>query len=896
MSDKTPTAPDTVRLKVNDKEIEARKGEMIIEAAGRHGIYVPHYCWHPGLSIAGNCRLCLVEVAMFNPREGKAVRLPKAMIACQTVVADKMEVWTDSPLAKECQSGMMEFLLANHPLDCPICDRGGECMLQRYSMDYGRPHSVMVDRKRKFKKPEFDSLIDIERNRCIMCTRCVRFCDEVAGDHVLGVFGRGNDNYISTFGAGPVSSIFSGNVIDICPVGCLTSKPYRFRARPWELAQSQSTCANCASGCKVTYWTRNGRLYRVTPPSRKRFDEFTLNEDTTEWICNIGRFASDYALHEDRLVTARIRDAANPRETLETGYDGAIEAAKARLSAVRDKYGADSIAVLVSPRMTLEDGYVASRLAREVLGTPHIDWRTWPATRDAADAASRAFANANGDFETPPDVILVVNGDLKNQAPITALAIKENARLRGSKVILLGHHLDAWLSRWASRRHHCAPGATASRLAALAALVTGKEIGLGFDTDEKNALAGIVKSLVEAKRGVIVQCLEDLGGAHAPEETAAVRMLCSALGTGWKSLPVVTGRNAVGLFAVGAQPDRLPGGSIHNQAAVKRAVETWKTNLPEKAGLAGPEILQAAADGAIKGLVLLGQDVLASAPDQDLVSRALGALESVVVLDLFRGNAAERADVFLPITAQWETEGTYADLEGNLARLTQGERPVGASRVPALILADLGRALGAGWDHLRSVEAVFNEMKSFLAPDSPIGFTDLELEGPGREFPIRERSAHETPGLARRRTPEYNPGDFQPTFHLRWDEEAGRTIGIEAIPATGIAPSDALTLIWGPNLAAGDPYTRRSSGAEVLRPAPYIEIHPEDAQRLGIEDRETIHLGIDGVEGEVPLQAVVCEGPPPRVAYVAAGLIDIRLGRLARLPRIRLSKPELVRS
>lgn len=899
MSETTEKKPDAIHLKINDRAVEARKGEMVIEVAGRNGIYIPHYCWHPGLSLAGNCRLCLVEAAMFNPKEGKAIKMPKPVIACQTAVAEGMEVWTESPMAKDCQSGMMEFLLANHPLDCPICDRGGECMLQRYSMGYGVPHSAMVDKKRKFKKPEFDTLIDIERNRCIMCTRCVRFCDEIAGDHVMGVFGRGNDNYIGTFGHGPVSSIFSGNVIDLCPVGCLTSKPYRFRARPWELAQTQSTCVHCAAGCKVTYWTRNGALYRVTPPSRRRFDEFTLNEDTTEFICNIGRFGSDYALQDDRIVRPFVRDAKSGAKR-DVPWADALKNAAAALGPGKGNGSAERIAstaILVSPRATLEEGYLVSRIARELLSTNNLDWRLWPATAEAAHAASEAFANADGDMNPSPDVLLVVNGDLKNQVPVTALWIKEAARTKGAKLALLGHHHDAWMAKWASQTVHCAPGSTASRLAALAGIVAGKDTApAGLSAAERADLEKLAATMKAAKSGLLVYSLEDMAGAFAKDDVRAARMLRAALGDTWKLKPVVTGRNAVGLFAVGAQPDRLPSGSLHDQAAVKRAVEGWKNRMPEKAGLTGPEILAAAADGKIRTLVVFGQDVLADAPDQGLVARALDKVESLIVFDLFPGLATDKATVFLPLAAPWETEGTYADLEGNLARLTQGERPRGECRVGAMALAELGRALGAAWSGLTSVEAVFKELKAFLAPDSPIAYDDLLLDGPGAEFPIRERSTHELPGLARRRGPEDNPGDYQPTFHLRWSEGGRIAPAVEAIPPVDLGKADGLRPVWGPTLLAADPYLDRSSGIEVMRPGPYVELNPADAACLGIQDGDEVVFEIEGVDGDLTLTARVCAGPAPGTVYVPAGLTDVRLGRLDRLPVAKIAKPELVRS
>jgi NADH-quinone oxidoreductase subunit G len=245
------TAPETVTVTVDGRETQFPKGQNLLKALLDSGIHIPHYCWHPSLSVAGNCRLCMVEI------EGQ----PRPAVSCNMACTDGLKIRTDSELVLDARKGMMEFLLQNHPLDCPICDRGGECMLQRYSMQHGTGTARTVDQRRRFEKPQFDPLIDIERNRCIMCTRCVRFMDEEAGDHVLGVFGRGDRNYIGTEGNGPVSSIFSGNIIDLCPVGCLTSKPFRFKARPWELQQVNSTCTLCSAGCETTAWIRDGQVY-----------------------------------------------------------------------------------------------------------------------------------------------------------------------------------------------------------------------------------------------------------------------------------------------------------------------------------------------------------------------------------------------------------------------------------------------------------------------------------------------------------------------------------------------------------------------------------------------------------------------------------------------------------
>ncbi len=896
---------EMIRLTIDGRAIEAKPAETIIQAAGRHGIYIPHYCWHPGLSVAGNCRLCLVEIATLNPKTGQAARSPKPVIACQTPVAEGMEVWTTSDLARDCQKGMMEFLLANHPLDCPICDRGGECMLQRYSMEYGVGHSSMADKKRKFRKPQFDPLIDIERNRCIMCTRCVRFCDEIAGEHLMGVFGRGNDNYIGTFGAGPVSSLFSGNVIDLCPVGCLTSKPYRFKARPWELAQAQSTCLGCSAGCKTTYWTRNGRLYRVTPPTRKRFDEFTLNEDTVEYLCNVGRFASDAAESVSRLRSPLARfagargngaaAAAARGELKPTTWEKALAEAAQRLRATIQAHGPESAAVLISPRATLEEGWAAARLAREALGTPHVDWRTFAPDARAAAAVSAALGGADGDLGAAPDVILVLNGDPARQVPVTALKIKEMARLEGARLVLLGHHHDAWLARWASLAWLCPPGETAMAVEALAGAL-GKSAapapaagasaaGAPAPGTFEEFIQRLLALLAGARSGLIVYSLEDARGLYAVEETRAVARLKAALGGAWKAMPILSARNAVGLDAVGAQSD---GGARGAGAG--------------KPGRSAPEILDAAAAGDVKALVIFGQDALAHAPDQKKVEAALEKVETLVVLDLLPGPATERACAALPLAAPWENDGTLADIEGNLARLAANERPAeeNGPRPGALALLDLARALGKPLGGAATIEDLYKEWKECVIPEAPLRFDDLRLEGPGWEFPIREASVREPQGLARDASPVDNPGDYHPTAQRRWNGDPARALAAAAAgpPPPVVKPSGSdeefFAIAWR-QILDPDPWLDASGAIAILRPAPWVEIHPADAAALGIEDGAQVALAFAGEsEGgaEKTFTARVCAGPARGCLYLPAG----QAGMAAGAARARILKPVAARS
>ncbi|MFH0794378.1 MAG: 2Fe-2S iron-sulfur cluster-binding protein, partial [bacterium] len=602
---------ELVQVTIDDKEVGVPAGSNLIQAAKEAGVYIPHYCYHPKLSIDGSCRLCLVEV--WRPqkqRDGavKEVRGPKLELGCDVQVSPGMKVVTNSGEVANSREGMMEFLLANHPLDCPVCDRGGECTLQRYSMDYGVAEARFVGEKRRLPKPQFDPLIDIERNRCILCTRCVRFCDEIAGDHVMGVFGRGDHSYIGTFGNQPVGNIFSGNTIDICPVGCLTSKPFRFKARVWELQQVPSTCSYCASGCEVAYWMRGGKVYRTTPPVAKGRQNYQISVDTDEFICNQGRFGSDYGTHEDRLLYPQIRRGAS---LVNVSWKEALDEAAAELRKALEKGGPGKIGLIASPRATLEEIYIFQRLGRVALGTNNIDWRVKFATPEAASAVGAALARSDGTLEEPYayDVtILVEGGGLQEKVPVTALKIKEAARLGATKLFCIGSHQDWWFTKVARGALGCEPGRAGEVLKQLAG-------GVG----EKPGTRNLVEVLLSAKKVLIAYDATYLNGLYAPELVSGVFALKTALGDRCHTLPVVAERNAVGAFAAGCQPDRLPGRWANDEALRGELTRDWSASLPDRSGLSGPEMLREAAQGNLDAMIVLGGEALAQHPQPDLV-------------------------------------------------------------------------------------------------------------------------------------------------------------------------------------------------------------------------------------------------------------------------------------
>lgn len=513
------SSDNLVTVMIDGVEHRVPGGMNLIDAAATVGVYIPHYCYHPALPVDGSCRLCLVELA------GR----PKLEPACNMVASDGLEFFVDSDAAINSREGMMEFLLVNHPLDCPVCDQGGECQLQNYAMDYGIEDARTVDRRRRYPKPNFDPLIDLERNRCILCTRCVRFCDHVGGKHALGIVERGDRNRIATYGDQPIDNILSGNVIDLCPVGALTAKAFRFKARPWELRQTQTTCGFCSAGCRVTVWTRDGRVYRTTTRTVPGDVNFVIDDDTREFICNQGRFGGDYAHHPERFFRASVDgDEATAEE--------AVEAIATRLSAIRDEHGSEAIGVIVSARATNEEMLLARRLATDVLGGARIDTRAYLIDEDAAREHDRAMSASRGWLTGIEnyDAVIVLNGALSDEGPVAAMKIRDAARDGQVRLALAGWRNDAYL-------------------ASQAEVIERVTIdGLAVWSAQPGAIGAMLK---DCSKGLVVYCPTEARGQLAGDLNDAAFALRAAGGDGWDLLAIDPARNAVGAHVFGANSD-----------------------------------------------------------------------------------------------------------------------------------------------------------------------------------------------------------------------------------------------------------------------------------------------------------------------------------------------------
>ncbi|MEU6407987.1 NADH-quinone oxidoreductase subunit G [Microbispora sp. NPDC046933] len=615
---------DMVTLTIDGFQISVPKGTLIIRAAELLGIQIPRFCDHPLLSPAANCRQCLVDI----PDAGNGRGFPKPQPSCAIEVAEGMVVKTQltSPVAEKAQRGVMEMLLLNHPLDCPVCDKGGECPLQNQAMSNGQGESRFVEQKRTFEKPvPLSSEVLLDRERCIQCARCIRFSEQIAGDPLIDFFERGAKEQVGVADGEPFQSYFSGNTIQICPVGALTGAAYRFRSRPFDLVSTPSACEHCASGCSLRTDHRRGKVTR-----RLAGDDPQVNE---EWNCDKGRWAFTYATQPDRLRSPLVRDESG--KLVPTSWPDALAVAAEGLLRARGKAG-----VLVGGRLTVEDAYAYSKFARIALGTNDIDFRARPHSEEETRFLAHAVAGKGievsyADLETAPAVLLA-GFEPEEESPIVFLRLRKAARKRGLKVYSLAPFATPGLAKMNGTLIRTLPGAEAE---AIGDLITG--------------------DLLPA--GAIVLAGERL--ATAPGALSALVRLTQATGARLAWVPRRAGER--GALEAGALPGLLPiGRPAADEAARAEVARVWGVaSLPEAAGRDTAGIIEAALNDEVDALVVAGVDPY-DLPDPE---RALAALENtpfIVSLEIRASAVTDRADVVLPVAAVAEKSGTFVDWEG----------------------------------------------------------------------------------------------------------------------------------------------------------------------------------------------------------------------------------------
>lgn len=644
-----------VEIQLDGQKVDVLEGSTIMHAAEKAGTYIPHFCYHKKLSIAANCRMCLVDVE----------KAPKPMPACATPVTQGMIVHTHNDKAIKAQKGVMEFLLINHPLDCPICDQGGECQLQDLAVGYGAGESRYEEEKRVVFHKDVGPLISMEEmSRCIHCTRCVRFGQEVAGVMELGMSHRGEHAEIEAFVGMSVDSELSGNMIDICPVGALTSKPFRYSARTWELSRRKSISPHDSTGANLIVQVKNNKVMRVVPLE---------NEDVNEcWIADRDRFSYEALNSDERLLSPMIRQGG---EWKTVDWQTALEYVANGLRQIAADHGADSIGLLASPHSTLEELYLAATLMRG-LGSENIDYRLRNA--EFAPSASVRWLGTSIASLSQLQRVLVVGSNLRKDHPLFAQRVRQAAR-KGCAVSAINSIAqlvspDAWAMPLA-HAVMVAPDGWAQSLADVAAAIA-REKGVaapaaGQATDAAQAIA---KSLLGGERKAIL-----LGNAAAHHASASSLLaLAQWIGaqTGASVGYLSEAANTVGAQLVGAWP--------------------------------GPNGLHAGhmLDGQLKAVVLLGNEPAFDSAKGDQAIASLNKAQMVVTLSPFKANMAF-SDVLLPIAPFTETPGTFVNAEGRVQSFHAVVKPLGDTRPAWKVLRVLANLLDLpGFDFESSLDVL----------------------------------------------------------------------------------------------------------------------------------------------------------------------------------------------
>lgn len=613
-------ATDLISVVIDGVEMQVPKGTLVIRAAEKLGIEVPRFCDHPLLDPVAACRACLIEV------EG----MPKPQPACAQVLGEGMNVKTQyaSEIARAAQEGVMEFLLLNHPLDCPVCDKGGECPLQNQAMTVGRPESRFDGDKREFEKPvNVNEQVLLDRERCVSCARCTRFAEQIAGDPSLELLQRGAKQMVGTADDEPFESYYSGNVVQICPVGALTSASYRFRSRPFDLVSVPTACEHCASGCSLRTDYRRGVVTR-----RLAWDDPEVNE---EWNCDKGRFAFAYQTH-GRIDSPMVRENGELRVA---SWPEAIAAAARGLAQARGRVG-----VLVGGRSTVEDAYAYARFARTSLGSDDIDFRVRQTSDEetaflAATIAGTAVSVSYDELESAPAVLLVAL-EPEDESPIVQLRLRKAAR-RGTKVLSIAAVASEGLAKVDGERVAARPGDEATAL---------------------RSLEAPVRELL-SKPGAVIMVGERAAGS--PGTLSAAVELSAATGARLAWVPRRAGER--GALDAGALAGLLPGGRpLADAQARDQVAAAWgvaPNDLPASNGRSGDALLAAARDGAI-GALLVGGVELSDYADPALAVAAVEEAAFVVSLENHHSAVTERADVVLPVAVVTEKAGTFLNWEG----------------------------------------------------------------------------------------------------------------------------------------------------------------------------------------------------------------------------------------
>jgi len=825
---------DVVTLTIDDKVVQAPRGELLIRVAQDHGTYIPRFCYHERMKPVGMCRMCLVEVDGMRGLQ----------ISCATPVTDGMVVRTQSPAVEQAQDGVLEFLLINHPLDCPVCDRGGECPLQDQTLAFGPGESRYVEEKRHFEKPiPISDLVLLDRERCIQCGRCTRFAAEVAGDPLIDFGGRGGATEVITYPEAPFTSYFSGNIVQICPVGALTARPYRFKARPWDLEAVETSCQSCAVGCRGAVESTTNRIVRLLG-----VDSEPVNQG---WLCDKGRYGYEWVHADTRVRTPMLRrDPSASRDLTEVSWPEALDAAAAALRRVRDERGPAAIAVLGGADLTNEDAYVWARLTKSVLGTDHVDAQ--PGDGLPAEVVLGMARATIADLDRAK-AIVVLGVDVREQLPVLHLRLRRAVVDLGVPLVDVGAR-DHGLTRYATAVLRHEPGAPSEVVAKLVTALGGRKT-------RTKAIDELVDAIAE-RDGQVVVVLGRPSVAEGPDATTHAASLLAAV-PGVTFLSALARANVHGALDLGLAPGFLPG-RVRLDAGRAHVGDTWGP-IPDAPGDDATGILRAAAGGAIGALVLLGCDPLLDFPDRALARAALEKVERVICVGAFPSDGVEHADVVLPPTVWGEQRGSVTNLEGRVQRVGRIVTPEGSTMEPWRIAAELAVRLGTDFD-LESAEEVQDEIARVAPAFAGVDASLLRRARDGVVLPLCDHVDELELGPVRAGAglswepipsrPEEPARDRAPVDAPRPPVPLEVWNGEVAAPAAAPVDAYSLRLVASPTLYGTDRVVTASpSLAHLADQQPRLLVHPRDLDALGVGEGERVRVTSARTTIELPIAA-----------------------------------------
>ena len=840
----TDPTRSTVTITLNGRSIEAAPGELLIEVAERAGTYVPRFCYHPRMEPVGICRMCLVEVD--SPRG--ATLQP----ACYLKVNDGMNVVTDSEKVKKAQDGVLEFLLANHPLDCPVCDKGGECPLQDQALSHGSGETRFIEEKRHWVKPvEIGALILLDRERCIQCARCTRFAADVAGDAQIAFAGRAERIEVATSPTQPFDSVFSGNTVQICPVGALTAKPYRFSARPWDLEQIESTCTTCAVGCRVAVQSSGNRLTRVLG-----VDSEPVNHG---WLCDKGRFTLESIDGNEELTdpldaATRITEPLVRRDGTLVAVSWGVALGKAAELLRRASQTANGLGAIGGAALTNEGAFAWERLLRGMLRTDHLDAQYG----DGLDAALlQALPHATIDEAVTARLVVTLTGDLREELPILFLRLRERAVRYQRSIVELAFGTSA-LRSLARVSLPVRPGEAHLIAQALGdgVLPQGVVVTQG-ELDDARELIG------EAGEGVVFV----VGRPNVAESSKVLERAIRLLATQFPSakfLPALRRSNVMGALDMGLAPALRPGRGFH-------AENVGRDTLAQ---------LEAMRSGEQTALLMLGGCLLGNVLDVVAARVALDRADVVVVTG-HGGASLAYADVVLPAAVQHERFGTVTNIEGRVTAVAPKIVAPGSAWPDLAIASELAEELGQSLG-LASVEQAAKTIEETTGYPALSVLNDATSDGMV-VGDVAERTAR------RPLDPMAFPG-IRSTEEEGLGANAGSTVKVEvaSVRSTTSATLSDLGANDKLEVPLADAYSLRvnlsrrlydngvavqgSPSLDTLKAVSVLHLNHFDLDRLGVVTGDVV--GVSGPRGSVRLPVALDDAVPRGVTEVAFGSLD----------------------